>query len=64
VREYIPSFRTENLGEYTLYWSVAYIVGSLVAAIFTIDTQYNALMDFVVILVAGGIILVGMGKLN
>jgi hypothetical protein len=36
----------------------------LAGAILTIDPQYEALMEFVVILIAGGIILVGMGKLN
>lgn len=40
------------------------ILGLLAGAIFTIDPQYEALIEFIVLLIAGGIILVGMGKLN
>jgi hypothetical protein len=40
------------------------ILGALAGAIYTIDPQYEALMEFIVILLAGIVIIVGLGKLN
>ncbi len=40
------------------------IQGALAGAIFTIDPQYEAMAEFIVILVAGLVIIVGLGKLN